>query len=97
VGYWGTSFKTQKSQIYKLKSFISERGIYAGYLARPFNFSDLLNFSKDNLEYTQPSIFQCICYPEQIPAKMRHWNYGMGPFSYHVQIQDKDIRTTSLG
>lgn len=94
-GLLGTSFKTKRSK-YKLNMLHLQNGeSTAGYFRQSLNFSDFVNFSKDNLEYTQRAIsnLQLSGIHNSSDAS---WTTEWTLSPTLSKIQDKDIRTTSF-
>ncbi|MCM4166846.1 hypothetical protein KCTC52924_01701 [Arenibacter antarcticus] len=94
-GLFGTSFKTERSN-YKLNMLHIQNGeSTAGYFQQSLNFSDYINFSKDNLEYTQRAIsnLQLTGTHNSTDAS---WTTDWTLSPTLSRIQDKDIRTTSF-
>ncbi|MDX1362718.1 MAG: TonB-dependent receptor [Arenibacter latericius] len=94
-GLLGTSFKTNRSK-YKLNMLHLQNGeSTAGYFRQSLNFSDFVNFSKDNLEYTQRAIsnLQLSGIHNSSDAS---WTTEWTLSPTLSKIQDKDIRTTSF-
>lgn len=94
-GLLGTSFRTERSK-YKLNMLHIQNGeSSAGYFHQSLNFSDFVNFSKDNLEYTQRAI-------SNVQLSGTHnstdasWTTEWTLSPTLSKIQDKDIRTTSF-
>ena len=94
-GLLGTSFKTEKSK-YKLNLLHIQNGeSTAGYFSQTLNFSDFVNFSKDNLEYTQRSITNALLSGIH-SSEDASWTTEWALSPTLSKIQDKDIRTTSF-
>ncbi|WP_150451432.1 TonB-dependent receptor [Arenibacter lacus] len=94
-GLLGTSFKTERSK-YKLNMLHIQNGeSSAGYFQQSLNFSDFVNFSKDNLEYTQRAISN-LQLSGTHNSEDATWTTEWALSPTLSKIQDKDIRTTSF-
>ncbi|WP_086475868.1 TonB-dependent receptor [Arenibacter amylolyticus] len=94
-GLLGTSFKTERSK-YKLNMLHIQNGeSSAGYFQQSLNFSDFVNFSKDNLEYTQRAISN-LQLSGTHNSEDASWTTEWALSPTLSKIQDKDIRTTSF-
>ncbi|GGW47231.1 TonB-dependent receptor [Arenibacter certesii] len=94
-GLLGTSFKTERSK-YKLNILHLQNGeSTAGYFNQSLNFSDFVNFSKDNLEYTQRAISN-LHLSGTHNSTDASWTTEWTLSPTLSKIQDKDIRTTSF-
>ncbi len=94
-GLLGTSFKTERSK-YKLNLLHLQNGeSKAGLFSQTLNFSDFINFAKDNLEYTQRSITNVLLTGKHT-SKDATWTTEWAVSPTLSKIQDKDIRTTSF-
>jgi TonB-dependent receptor len=91
----GTSFKTQKSK-YKLNLLHLQNGeSTAGLFDQTLNFSDFIDFKKDNLEYTQRSISNGLLTGAHTNGDAS-WTTEWSLSPTYSQIRDKDIRTTTF-
>lgn len=94
-GLLGTSFKTERSK-YKLNFLHLQHGeSTAGIFNQTLNFSDFINFAKDNLDYTQRSITNALLTGRHT-SKKPSWTTEWALSPTLSKIQDKDIRTTSF-
>ncbi|SDL69843.1 TonB-dependent receptor [Kriegella aquimaris] len=94
-GLLGTSFKTARSK-YKLNLLHLQNGeSTAGLFNQTLNFSDFVNFSKDNIEYTQRSITNALLTGTHT-SEDASWTSEWAVSPTLSKIQDKDIRTTSF-
>ncbi|HMB61875.1 MAG TPA: TonB-dependent receptor, partial [Eudoraea sp.] len=94
-GLLGTSFKTERSK-YRLNLLHLQNGeSTAGVFSQTLNFTDFINFAKDNLEYTERSISNALLsgtHTNEDASWTTEWS--LSPTL--SRIQDKDIRTTSF-
>jgi TonB-dependent receptor len=94
-GLLGTSFKTQKSK-YKLNLLHIQNGeSTAGLFNQTLNFTDFVDFKKDNLEYTQRSISNGLLTGTHTNSDAS-WSTEWSLSPTYSQIRDKDIRTTAF-
>ncbi|MEO9892589.1 TonB-dependent receptor [Aurantibacter sp.] len=94
-GLLGTSFKTERSK-YKLNLLHLQNGeSTAGIFSQTLNFTDFVNFSKDNLEYTQRSITNALLSGTHTNEEAT-WTTEWALSPTLSRIEDKDIRTTSF-
>jgi TonB-dependent receptor len=94
-GLLGTSYKTEKSK-YKLNLLHLQNGeSTAGKFSQTLNFTDFINFSKDNLEYTERSISNALLSGTHTNEDTT-WTMEWALSPTLSKIQDKDIRTTSF-
>lgn len=94
-GLLGTSFKTERSK-YKLNLLHLQNGeSSAGVFSQTLNFSDFVNFAKDNLEYTQRSITNALLTGKHT-SENAEWTTEWALSPTLSKIQDKDVRTTSF-
>ncbi len=94
-GLIGTSFKTQKSK-YKLNLLHLQNGeSTAGLFNQTLNFTDFVDFKKDNLEYTQRSITNGLLTGTHTNSDAS-WSTEWSLSPTYSQIRDKDIRTTAF-
>ncbi len=94
-GLLGTSLKTERSK-YKLNLLHLQNGqSTAGVFSQTLNFTDFINFAKDNLEYTERSISNALLtgtHTNEDASWTTEW--ALSPTL--SRINDKDIRTTSF-
>ena len=94
-GLLGTSFKTARSK-YKLNLLHLQNGeSTAGVFNQTLNFSDFVNFAKDNIEYTQRSITNALLTGTHT-SEDASWTSEWALSPTLSKIEDKDIRTTSF-
>jgi len=94
-GLLGTSFKTTKSK-YKLNLLHLQNGqSTAGLFNQILNFSDFIEYKKDNLEYTQRSITNALLNATHTNEDAS-WTTEWSLSPTLSKIQDKDIRTTAF-
>ncbi|MCJ7466522.1 MAG: TonB-dependent receptor [Maribacter sp.] len=94
-GLLGTSFKTKKSK-YKLNLLHLQNGeSTAGLFNQTLNFTDFIDFKKDNLEYTQRSISNGLLTGTHTNGDAS-WSTEWSLSPTYSQIRDKDIRTTAF-
>ncbi len=94
-GLLGTSFKMERSK-YKLNLLHLQNGeSTAGIFNQTLNFSDFINFAKDNLEYTQRSITNALLSGTHT-SRDASWTSEWTLSPTLSKIQDKDIRTSSF-
>lgn len=94
-GLLGTSFKTERSK-YKLNLLHLQNGeSSAGVFSQTLNFSDFINFAKDNIEYTQRSIINALLTGKHT-SENTSWTTEWALSPTLSKIQDKDVRTTSF-
>ena len=94
-GLLGGSFKTERSK-YRLNLLHLQNGeSTAGIFSQTLNFTDFINFAKDNLEYTERSISNALLtgtHTNEDASWTTEW--ALSPTL--SRINDKDIRTTSF-
>lgn len=94
-GLLGTSFKTARSK-YKLNLLHLQNGeSTAGVFNQTLNFSDFVNFAKDNIEYTQRSITNALLTGTHT-SEDASWSSEWALSPTLSKIEDKDVRTTSF-
>ena len=94
-GLLGTSYKTERSK-YKLNLLHIQNGeSTAGLFKQTLNFSDFIDLSKDNLEYTERSITNAL-FSGKHTDENTLWTTEWALSPTLSKIQDKDIRTTSF-
>lgn len=94
-GLLGTSFKTERSK-YSLNLLHLQNGeSTAGVFSQTLNFTDFVNFAKDNLEYTQRSITNALISGTHTNEDAS-WTTEWAVSPTLSKIEDKDIRTTSF-
>ena len=94
-GLLGTSLKTERSK-YKLNLLHLQNGqSTAGVFSQTLNFTDFINFAKDNLEYTERSISNALVTGTHTNEDAS-WTIDWALSPTLSRINDKDIRTTSF-